>query len=245
MVNNITVAALGKELGVGINVVFKMAAAVGVRVTRGAAELTPSQAGNIRDHCRRDMERRVRAAASPPARPSVRVTTAQTIVRTTQAPRTVGPPRACACCGLRLPGYAPLPNDDVDPSRCGICCSHYAFPGEGDGRTLSRLQDHDSRLRHAYAVTWSREAEAEDKMRGAYRSRDNWRGTLVDVMDLHAEAGTGRCGCGAKAFPCATWKALERANRGILRQVEAFLSLQDDERGRRLYGNDQWEHDVA
>jgi hypothetical protein len=77
-------------------------------------------------------------------------------------------------------------------------------------------------------------------MRAAYRSRDAWRGALVEVMGEHEESPTG-CACGAKAFPCLTWRSLERVNRGILQQVEGFLALKDDERDRALYRRDQWD----
>lgn len=223
-----------------------MAQSVGMLVSRGAATLTPAQADKIRDHSRGLRAGQNRAAATPPPmRPSARGATAQTTAKTPTVPPRVGPPHACACCGLSLPGSPPLPTEEVEPERCSTCESHYAFPGEDAARRLSRLQEHEMRLRTAYAVTWSREQEAETKMRAGCRSRDNWRGTLVQVMDLHEEVGTGGCGCGAKTFPCSTWKALERTNRGIIRQVEEFLALKDDERDRRLYGLDHWDHDVA
>jgi hypothetical protein len=126
------------------------------------------------------------------------------------------------------------------PARCDICAEHYAISGEDVARVLVRLQDHDARLRRAYSVTWTREHEAEERMRAAYHSRDTWRGTLVELMGEHEESATG-CTCGAKAFPCPTWKYLERANRGILRQVEGFLALKDDERDRALYRRDHWD----
>jgi hypothetical protein len=246
MSSNISVAALGKELGVSINGVFRMAHTVGINVTRGGALLTPTQADKIREHSRRLLERQVRAAAvPPPLRPAVRPTTAQSTARAPLPPPTVGPTRACACCGLNLGGTRPQLNEEVEPERCAICMTHYAFLGEEDSRRVSRLEDHDTRLRRAYAVTWTQEQKAEDRANAGYRSRDSWRGAFVEVMDLHEEVGTGGCGCGAKTFPCATWKALERANKGILHQVEEFLALTDEERDRRLYGRDHWDHDVA
>lgn len=232
---SITVALLAKELHVKPNDVLKSAERVGLHRTRVAALLTPSQADMIRDEIigrHLQQVRHLAAAPSPPQRPpaEARADTPAPVVPN------VGPPHACDCCGLRLKG---MPVTD-QPSRCEICAGHYAISGEDDQRIRARLADHDRRLRTAYAVTWTREHEAEEKMRGAFHSRDTWRGALVEVMAEHEQSATG-CRCGAKVYPCATWKFLERVNRGVLRQVEGFLALKDDERHRKLYRLDHWD----
>lgn len=228
----ITVALLAKELRVKSNDVLKAAERVGLHRTRVAAQLSPGQADMIRDEITGQQLRQVRQALAPARRPPAK---AQAETPAPVVPE-IGPPHACDCCGLRLPG---MPVAD-QPSRCEICASHYAISGEDDERIRARLTDHDRRLRTAYAVTWTREHHAEEKMRGAFHSRDKWRGALVELMGEHEESATG-CRCGAKVYPCATWKFLEQVNRGILRQVEEFLALKDDERERRLYRRDHWE----
>jgi hypothetical protein len=231
---SITVALLAKELHVKPNDVMKSAERVGLHRTRVAAVLSPSQADMIRDEITGRHLRQVRRLASPPPvrRPPAE---ARADAPAPVVPE-IGPPHACECCRLRLPG---LPVAD-QPSRCEICASHYAISGEDDQRVRMRLMDHDRRLRTAYAVTWTREHEAEEKMHGAFHSRDKWRGALVELMGEHEESAAG-CRCGAKVYPCATWTFLEKVNRGILRQVEELLALKDDERDRRLYRRDHWD----
>jgi hypothetical protein len=220
------VALLAKELRVRPNEVLKAAEGVGIHLTRVAARVTPSQADEIRGALARKSLQETRAALRPPGAPAAR----------REAPEpSFGPPHACDCCGLRI---AAQPGADV--ARCDICAKHHAVSGEDEARVLARLQDHERRLRRAYAVTWTLEHEAEEKMRGAYRSRDAWRGALVEIMGEHEESPTG-CTCGAKVFPCLTWRYLERANRGVLQQVEGFLALKDDERDWALYRRDHWD----
>jgi hypothetical protein len=93
-------------------------------------------------------------------------------------------------------------------------------------------------------VRWI-QAQADIKAAQSRRSRNSWRGALVDVMTAHEENPSHGCKCGAKVYPCSTWKALERANRGVTRQVEDFLAMKDDERHAALYNQDHWDHNVA
>jgi rubrerythrin len=229
----ISVALLARELHLRPNAVLKMTEGLGIHRTRVAATLTAGQADAVREEAvRQNLLQTRRTLPSPP--PAARRAEAPT-----ERPE-VGPPHACDCCGLRLPGRAVT--DAEEPTRCPICATHYAIAGEDEGRVRARLVDHDARLRRAYAVTWTQEHEAEEKMRAGYHSRDVWRGALVELMAEHEESATG-CRCGAKASPCFTWRYLERRNRGLLRQVEVFLALKDDERDRALYRRDHW--DVA
>lgn len=228
----ISVALLAKELHVKPNDVLEAAERIGLHRTRVAALLTPSQADGIRDEITGRQLAQVRSMLTPPARRPA----AEVRADSARPGPAVGPPHACDCCGLRLPGH-PVTHQ---PSRCEICSGHYAISGEDDQRVRMRLMDHERRLRTAYAVTWTREHEAEERMRSAFHSRDKWRGALVELMGEHEESAAG-CRCGAKIYPCATWKFLERVNRGILRQVEEFLALKDDERDRRLYQRDHWD----
>lgn len=242
---SITVALLARELAVRPNAVLQMATTVGLHITRVGALLTQSQADRIRAHAAARVARQVRAAAAPPPpRPG-----APRAMATVAAPRpaqpTVGPDHACDCCGMRLQGTPPSPEEEAEPARCSACAAHFEIEGEDADRVQERLRDHDERLRHAYAVLWTRLRGTEDEKQRGFRSRNSWRGALVEVMEGHEEVGTGGCSCGAKAFPCATWKGLQRANRGVLQQVEDFLAMKDDERDRRLYGRDHWDHDVA
>jgi transposase-like protein len=223
----LNVALLARELRVRPNDVLKTAERIGIHLTRVGALLSNPQADAIRAQYMRQSLHDVRRTLLPP--PAAGVPTG------VPAPP-VGPPHACDCCGLHLPGQ-PVAQE---AARCNRCADHYEISGEDDARALARLQDHDRRLRHAYAVTWTREHEAEERMRAAYHSRDTWRGALVELMGEHEESARG-CTCGAKAFPCPTWKYLERRNRGILRQVEDFLAMKDDERDRKLYRRDHWD----
>lgn len=224
----LNVALLARELHVRPNDVLEAAERIGIHLTRVAATLTPTQADVIRaEYARRTLHDTRRTLPPPPAGvPGVDAHASMS---------TLGPQHACDCCGLRLPGQ---PVTEI--ARCEVCMQHYEVFDEDEARVLARLQDHDRRLRRAYAVTWTREHEAEERMRAAYHSRDTWRGALVELMGEHEESAAG-CACGAKAFPCPTWKHLERANRGILHQVEGFLALKDDERDRKLYRRDQWD----
>lgn len=227
----ISIALLARELYLRPNAVLKMAEGIGIHRTRVAATLTASQADAVREEASRQNLVQTRRTMLPPS----------TVPRAEAPhPPEFGPPHACDCCGLRLPGRPAL--DAEEPPRCEICATHYAISGEDAQRVTARLADHDRRLRRAYGITWTKEHEAEEKMRAAYKTRDVWRGALVEVMAEHEESAAG-CRCGAKAFPCSTWKYLERVNRGILRQVEEFLALKDDERDRALYRRDHW--DVA
>jgi hypothetical protein len=81
-------------------------------------------------------------------------------------------------------------------------------------------------------------------MKTALHSRDSWRGACVETVLEHESTATGGCKCGANAFPCFTWRALEDANRGILRQVERFGTMKDRDRHDALYRADHWD-DVA
>jgi hypothetical protein len=73
----------------------------------------------------------------------------------------------------------------------------------------------------------------EERMRAALHSRDSWRRALVEVALVHEKTDAG-CLCGAKVYPCMTMQAIERANRGVARQVEVFCALSDEERGEAL-----------
>lgn len=245
----IPVHTLAKELGVRPNEIMSMGSEVGIRVVRVASKLSPSQAEQIRRHAAVEAQRRERAKSAAPAvspRPSKPARAlGQAAAHAPARPiPSDGPEHACSCCGLHVPASPSWSTGD-EPIRCPACAVHFEVPGEDQARLLARLQDHDARLGRAYLAAWTAAADFENRMKAALHSRDSWRGALVEVALAHDEAGSGRCKCGAKTFPCFTLKALEQANRGIARQVERFGTMSDEDRERELYRYDHWDHDAA
>jgi len=244
----IPVYTMAKELGVRPNEVMRMGSEVGIRVVRVASKLSPNQAERIRRRAAVEAKQREKAksaAAAVSPRPS---TPTGALLRTAAQParpsRPDGPDHACSCCGLRVPSNPSWSIGD-EPVRCPACAAHFEVAGEDNARLLARLRDHDDRLGRAYRGAWTAATDSEHRMKAALHSRDSWRGALVAVALAHEEAGSGRCKCGAKAFPCFTLKTLEQTNRGIARQVERFGAMSDADRERELYRDDHWDHDAA
>jgi len=73
--------------------------------------------------------------------------------------------------------HVPYDPDRLDgqPDRCPPCQEHFAVRGEDTARLLTRLTDHDERLRPAYAGAWTAATELEQRMTSALHSRDTWR----------------------------------------------------------------------
>jgi hypothetical protein len=231
---HITVAELAKELGVSQNAVMLLARKVEVTVTRGASKLALRQADRVRARARDEAAHAAKAALRPlpglSKRAPVGAAPATEQVR-------VGPATPCSCCGLNI-GRRQRDAEDELPL-CEQCMPHYAIAGEGDARSLARLQDHDRRLRLVYAQLWSRVTDLDDRLHAALRSRNSWRRVLVEVAACHEETPTG-CSCGAKSFPCMTRKKIEQVNRGIARQIEDYLTLDDDELAAELGDDRPW-----
>lgn len=235
----ITVAQLAKELGVSLNKIMQLAAKVGIRVTRGAATLSPAQADRVRARANDETQRAARAALRPqsPGAPKAIDRVRLAVPAPDDEPR-VGPPNPCGCCGLNIGGRRPDDDEDL-PLLCPQCAAHYAIEGEDESRVQTRLRDHDVRLRLVYARLWSQMTDTSERLRAALRSRNAWRRVLVEVALLHEENLTG-CSCGAKNYPCATVRAIETTNRGIARQVEGFLAMDDDVRDTELGDETPW-----
>jgi hypothetical protein len=233
--DRLTVGQLAKELGVKHNDVMKLASEVGMRFTRVAATLTPNQADRVRAHLagkRKAEEQRMtrRLSQPPPPRRS-----APAPIREEPVP---GPPNACSCCGIAI-----RVGPTTTVARCRSCSDHYAIEGEDEARVLDRLRDHEAAMLHAYRAEADAAGEFEGRMKAALRSRDSWRGALVETALAHEELGTGGCRCGAREFPCFTLNKLEATNRGIARRVETFGAMTDDERDAELYPLGHWDHD--
>ncbi|PZR99102.1 MAG: hypothetical protein DLM67_04535 [Candidatus Nephthysia bennettiae] len=123
--------------------------------------------------------------------------------------------------------------------RCSICEEHYFIQGESRHRRDDRLTDHRRRVTVAQSPSAAMLAEYRERVQSALRSRDSWRGALVEVM-VHHEASDEGCRCGAPHYPCPSAETLERVNRGIARRVEHYLSLPVEEMERQLYREDSW-----
>lgn len=114
---------------------------------------------------------------------------------------------SCACCGMRFS----RPADDGETQHCPRCQLHYPVAGEGPERELSRLRDHDKRLRPGYTVAWNFQNQFHDRMKSALHSRDTWKAALAEVLLQHEAAADGRGKlCHEREFPCSTWRKLER-----------------------------------
>lgn len=219
-----------------LNRLYRLASRCGINVTRGAAMLPPSYADRIRSGAREEAERRTRAASRTAPRPLPRSPSGGAEGR---CPESAPDGSAqCECCGRRLPSYGPGEDPGPLPQFCAGCVAHYPAQGESDERRGGRLdEEHDERARATYPVLERQIAKARERAAQQSSSRDKWRAALVEVMAAHDEGPTGGCRCGAKVYPCLTWKTLERANRGVTRQVEDFLAMPDDERDVALYGD--------
>jgi hypothetical protein len=245
--DRVPLPTLAQELELGRNEAIELVRRAGVNVARYGATLSPGQADKVRQRRRDEQaaeqqrlakqraagERAAQAAAAQAQRKPPPPDEEQA------AREVIGPASACACCRLVI---ATVRVDGVDgPHTCSACIGHVHIYGEAQERRLARLADHDERLRQAYAQMWQHAEDLDAERRRYRRSRNSWRGALVEVMGRHEERPVG-CSCGAKSFPCATWRALEAANRGITRQVDHFLTLKDDEREAALYPPGHWDH---
>jgi len=248
MQGRISLPVLAKELGLNPHAALKVAERAGLPVKRYGVTLTLAQADKMRAQIQRDREaeearvRRWRESERRAAEAVAKMHGASTPVRPVGAlpPRPLpGPAEACKCCGIEMPA-SPFPTEAHGPRWCDNCSDHFELPGEAAGRRLTRLEDHDRRLRVAYAQTWQRARQYSDDQRRYRRSRDSWRGALVEVMALHEESPHG-CKCGAESFPCSTWSVLEASNRGITKQVDKFLAMKDADRDEVLYRGDDWD----
>ena len=229
----ITVGLLAKELGLKPNDIFRLARDEKLNLTRVAATMPRKHADQIRARHATELkaaeQRTTRRITAPWPPPSAK------LAPTKEEP-VPGPSNACSCCGIAI---------RIDPTaavtRCRACGSHYAIEGEDDARVLARLRDHESALLHAYRVEAEEAADFEQRMKGALRSRDSWRGALVETMLAHEQVAAGGCRCGSREFPCFTVNKLEAVNRGITRQVETFGAMTDKDRDAALYRRDHWD----
>jgi hypothetical protein len=236
-----TVAVLAKELDIGPNDMLKLARSAGVYVARQAAILNQAQVMKIKSYAA-DQKAKQDAAYLRVQRPTVPPPTVidLTVPATTPPPsRRVGPPHACDCCGVDVSHMPRIEGEFI--KRCAPCTDHYPIAGEDDQRVMARLTNHESRLRFAYQNIWERDIDSTSRMKGALRTRDTWRATLVTTALAHERKGTGCC-CGASTFPCFTVRKIEQTNRGIARRIEEFGAMTDDELEKELYG-DRWEYD--
>ncbi len=133
----------------------------------------------------------------------------------------------CECCDLDFT----YPTHRDRPRWCGTCRTHVYRLGESPDVALSRATAHEAELRRRLGIVIpalraaearAKRAEEKDLVAIAYRSRDSWRDALTSVMAVHGPK-SGRCSCGLP-WPCASVKALERANPGIAADVDADLS---------------------
>ena len=242
---------LAKELGLDPRQALKLAQSAGVNITRYGVTVTQGQAEQIRrrhekdradvaERSTRHRERQARADAAREAQRSQQVDVTSPKGQEGVGVSAGGPRHQCGCCGLELPSPDVEEGSQV-ARRCGFCVQHFEVRGEEQARKVARLEDHELRLRQAYAQEWQRAEDTETERQRFVRSRNSWRGALVEVMGEHEETAAG-CKCGAKAFPCATWRSLELANRGVTKQVEGFLAMPDEQRDEALYTRDHWDY---
>lgn len=233
MTEQTTVARLGRDLGIGINGVLKIAKELGINVTTGGARLAPAQAEKVRQYQQNkaDGARRVEhlRAQAPATLPRPLAPPARLAAPATQP----GPPGThCSCCGLRMRVHY-----GVDaPLFCDICAQHHPEDRESVERRLERLEEHEARLLRAYQASHARALEIEKQRDQAYRSRDAWRRVLLAVVLAHEEKPAGGCSCGDREYPCRALKAIERTNPGISRQLE--LAAAEAEEGEETSGEE-------
>lgn len=209
-----TPGKIGKEFGVMAVDVTNAAEVLGINARRRSAKLTPTQATQLRNYFT------ARSRPSPPT--------------TSQRPLSLESEQSrhgtCECCEMKFV-YHPIRvaakiESDV---RCGDCREHYPLSGESSEREIERLSNHNERLRKHWTFAAERATQYENRMKSALRSRHLWRAALVRALQVHERTGDGRCACGFASYPCPTVATLEEANQGIARQVERFLTLNDDE----------------
>jgi hypothetical protein len=228
-VTTIHVFELAKELGKSSREIVNAAHALTYsNIVSASARLKPEVADAIRrlvKQEREDRERRLARIPAPLARESGSPPVPHRDARSAE----------CSCCSLRFT-YVPAIGRDV-PERCPACAGHYEILGEDSGRALARAQDHEKTLRTVWEFAARKANDYEQRMKGALRSRDGWKAALVEVMLAHDQSKDG-CTCGAKVYPCFTVKKLEEANPGIARRVEFLGTLNDKDRNRELYRDD-------
>jgi hypothetical protein len=223
---------LAKELQVSSLEVVKSARALGFNVISASAMLHAKQVDALRG----------RVVPRGPRQPVAPASSALPKTR----PGGVVRSATCACCGL-LFGFdaSRLAVGGDRPVRCEPCREHYEINGEDTGRTLSRYQDHERRVRAAWEFAAKKASEYEERMKAALGSRRRWKAALAEVVLAHEEVGDHKCSCGAKAYPCFTVKQLEQANRGIAREVERLGALSDEALDRELYPDEPPRYDEA
>ncbi len=239
-----TVALLARECNVKPNDVIAAAQRAGIPVSRVAAQLTESQAIKIRAGLR-TRPPKTSHSFHPPT--SVRSgTISGAFIRPVRTPLTG--PDECSCCGLRItPGdasdlYLPLSNC------CRRCEDHYEVDGEPMSRKVTRLAEHEARIRAARADALKAAALARDQRAYAFDSRDRYRRVLVELLKLHQEKEDklicAECG---EPYPCAIWASLRlrSINRGIYDRIALLVALDDNEDEGHGDGDDyresEWE----
>lgn len=209
-----TPGKIAKEFGLMAVDVTNAAEVLGINARRRSAQLTLTQTTQLRNY--------FTARSRPPAGVA--------------SPRPVWPESeqsrhgTCKCCEMRFV-YHPIrvaANIESD-TRCGDCREHYRVSGESSEREVERLSNHNERLRKHWTFAAERATQYESRMKSALRSRDLWRATLVRALQVHERTDDGACACGLATYPCPTVATLEETSQGVARQVEKFLTLDDDE----------------
>jgi hypothetical protein len=127
----------------------------------------------------------------------------------------------CRCCQLPFQ-YRTLRTQPQFQTWCEHCADHYPEESEPQERRLRRLAEHEPRFlaymknaRDAAKDAWDaverQKAEAQElreQVRGALRSRDQWREILTAVALEHVEEAHSKCSCGLD-YPCVTVDVLE------------------------------------
>lgn len=210
-----TPGKIGKEFGVMAVDVTNAAEVLGINARRRSAKLTPTQATQLRNYfTARSRPRPTTTSQRPPISPESEQSRHGT----------------CKCCEMKFVYHPNRVAAKIESDvRCGDCRKHYHVSGESSEREIERLSNHNERLRKHSTFAAEHATQYESRMKSALRSRDLWRAALVRALQVHQRTGDGRCACGLAGYPCPTVTTLEEANQGIARQVERFLTLDDDE----------------
>lgn len=130
-------------------------------------------------------------------------------------------PSVCSCCRTPQQVRVIRTDDRGDvPGPCDTCLSHR---GGDAANALRRAQDHEQVLHTWYVSARKTAAQADEKMKAAFASRDHVIEIFKQLAALHEQVGLGGCRCGTRS--CRT--------RDLLNQDWVRARIRDLERRER------------
>ncbi|MGH3969992.1 MAG: hypothetical protein ACRDTV_18210 [Mycobacterium sp.] len=223
-----TIASLAGDYELSVREVQDCAREVGVSAQRGAAKLQPAQVAKLRPALASARSRK-KAWAERRAE-NIRLELNNPVPEPQSADDVIHV--ECDCCQLRLNCRG-----DVGMPLCDYCRDHYHQPGESRERELTRLRDHDERMRVAFVRARVAADEYRMHLRRIVENRDDWREAAIKLVIDHTEGSDGRCNKCEQPFPCELVRILQGVNYGFARKAESWSCFSDEELDRHLHPN--------